>query len=412
MEINKTAPRTHPKEVIRPNEFIGLIASIMLLTALAIDIMLPAFESVRQHFNLKPESTKTAQIVTFFFLGQIGQLIFGPLADRYGRLPVLRGGFFLYIGGCLAAPVAPSIAWLLAARFVVGLGAAALFVGAISCVRDRFQGNEMARIMSLVLTIFLLVPIVAPLFGAGVLALFGWQVVFLTPALFAIGFFFWSLRLRESRPETAPNVGDMQSFFRSVRLIFGNRDFVRYTLITTILFTSFSSYISSSERMIGTIYGRPELFVYIFAGIGAIMALFTYLNARLVTRFGARRTVRGLLIAYLSLAILLLVLTILAKGEPNLFLFFGIIALLQGINVAAEPNSSALALEPLGSVAGTASAIYGTSYLVVGALIGSFIDRLLVESVVPLARAYCLVGFLTILLVYPDRSPKEAAKPE
>jgi DHA1 family bicyclomycin/chloramphenicol resistance-like MFS transporter len=374
----------------------------MLLTALAIDIMLPTFAAVRRHFGLGPQSTATAQLVTFFFLGQFGQLFCGPLADRYGRLPILRTGFLLYIGGCVATVLVPSLSWLLIARFVTGLGASALFVGAIASVRDRFEGNQMARIMSLVLTIFLTVPIIAPLLGVAILEVASWQAVFLTPPFFAVVFFVWSLRLSESVPAVDQSPSGIKSLIQSLRLVYSNRVFVRYSAITTILFGAFSSYIGSSERMVGTLYGRPSLFVFIFASIGLTMTIFTFLNARLVARIGAKRTVRMLLSLYLVVASLLLGLTLFLKEPPGLFIFFAFVALLQGINVAVEPNSSALALEPMGARAGMAASIYGTSYLVAGSLMGSLIDRLLVDSVVPLTVAYFVGGLVAVVLVRSD----------
>lgn len=186
---------------MRPAEFIVMMAFIMLLTAVAIDIMLPSFGArPRAYFGLSETSNATSQIVTFFFMGQVGQLAFGPLADRYGRLSVLRVGFVLYIGGCIAAAFAPSLNFIFAARFVVGLGAAALSVGAVTSVRDRFTGDKMARTMSLIMTIFLFVPIIAPIVGAFILSISSWHVVFLTPALIGIAVFVWSFRLRESPP--------------------------------------------------------------------------------------------------------------------------------------------------------------------------------------------------------------------
>lgn len=141
----------------------------------------------------------------------------------------------------------------------------------------------------------------------------------------------------------------------------------------------------------------------IFAGVGITMAIFTFLSAQLVRRFGTRDTVRGLLTGYWILASLLLGLTLVLHGVPNLYIFFAFVALLQSIFVAAEPNSSALALEPLGSEAGAAAAIYGTSFLVVGATMGSFIDRLLVDSVTPLAIGYFIAGLIAVAMVYSDR---------
>jgi DHA1 family bicyclomycin/chloramphenicol resistance-like MFS transporter len=263
--------------------------------------------------------------------------------------------------------------------------------------------------MSLMLTIFLFVPIVAPLIGSAILAATSWQIVFLTPAVVAVAVFVWSFRLHESLPSERRLTLDVQTLARSVRRVGGNRTFVVYTAITTILFSPFSVYVSSSERMISEIYVRPDLFVWIFGGIGITMAIFTFLNARLIGRFGSRRTIRGLLIAYLVLAGLLLGLTLVLRGIPNIFIFFVIVGLLQGIYVAVDPNSSALALEPLGSNAGMAAAIYGTSFFVVGSILGSFINNLLINSMTPLAVGYMIAGLIAVRLLYAVKGAQEAA---
>ncbi len=312
--------------------------------------------------------------------------------------------FVLYIGGCIAAAISPSLNLILAARFVVGLGAAAMSVGAVTSVRDRFSGDKMARTMSLIMTIFLFVPVIAPILGTFILSLTSWHIVFLTPALVGVMVFIWSFRLRESLPPERRLNLDLSTLTQSAKQVLGNRVFVRYTAIVTILFAAFSSYVSSSEHMISEIYGRPEVFTLIFGGIGITMAIFTFLNSQLIGRFGARRTVRSLLVVYVVLAVILLALTLAFQGKPNIFLFFAIVALLQGIYVAAEPNSSALALEPLGSTAGMAAAIYGTSFFVVGSFLGSFIDRQLVNTVTPLALGYVITSLIAVVLVYAGRT--------
>lgn len=390
-------------KAIGSTEFITLVACILMLTAVAIDIMLPTFDELRDRFDLGSESTATARIVTFFMMGQIGQLFFGPLSDRYGRLPIMRIGFWLYIGGCVAAAVSPSLAWMFGARFVVGLGAAAMSVSAVASVRDRFVGDKMARTMSLILTIFLLVPIMAPLLGSVILSVSSWQVVFLTPALVAVIVFGWSFRLNESLLPEQRSQLDWGTLSGSVRHVLSDRVFLRYTAITTILFSAFVSFVSSSERIISEIYDRPDLFVLIFSGTGALMAIFSYSNAQLVSRFGTRRTVRGLLTAYWAIATILMFLALMSDGTPRLIIFFALVAILQGINVAAEPNSGAMALEPMGGEAGMAAAIYGTSFLVLGSLVGSGIDSLLVNSIVPLAVAYFIAGLMANGLAYSHR---------
>ena len=395
--IETREPKPKTKDISR-TEFIAMMACIELLTALAIDIMLPTFDTVRQHFHLGTESTATARLVTFFFFGQFFQLIFGPMADKYGRIPVIRTGFLLYLSGCIATVLAPTMFWLLMARFVMGMGSSAMFVSVMACVRDRFVGNEMARAMSMIFTIFLIVPVVAPLLGAAILSVSNWQIVFLTPAFAAVVVFIWSFRLKESIPTTERSGISSFHVFRSFKDIVSNKVFMRYTSITTILFAAFSSYVSSSERIIGTIYKQPHLFVYIFGAIGFCMSIFTFMNARLVGWLGARRTLRLLLSIYVSLAILLLALTLISKAPIHLFVLFTIVGLLQSVNIAIEPNSSSLALEPMGDKAGMAASIYGTLYLVVGAFGGSVIDGLLVHSVLPLTIAYCVGGLIALTL--------------
>ncbi|WP_423149716.1 MFS transporter [Rubrolithibacter danxiaensis] len=228
---------------IKSKEFIALSACTMMLTALGIDIMLPVFGELRLYFGLKPESTATANIVGFFFIGQIAQLVFGLLSDRFGRLRILWTGFPLYIIGGIAAAFAPSLNIMYAARFVAGMGASAVFSTTVASVRDRFVGDQMAHIMSLIFTIFLFTPVVAPFLGAGILSISSWRMVFLTPPLFAVLIFFWSLRLEESLPREKRVLINWMNIRQSIFKIMTNLTFLRYTGITTVLFAAFSSYI-------------------------------------------------------------------------------------------------------------------------------------------------------------------------
>lgn len=383
-------------------EFIALSACTMTLTAVGIDIMLPAFGELREHFGLSPESTVTAQIIGFFFMGQVAQLIFGVLSDRFGRLPILRIGFPLYIVGGIVAAFAPNLELMLIARFVAGMGASALFMTTIASVRDRFVGDQMARIMSLIFTIFLFTPVLAPFLGVAILAVSSWHMVFLTPPLFAVMVFLWSLRLKESLPREQRISLRWASMIQSVRKVISNRTFLRYTGITTILFMALSSWVASSERIVGEIYGRPELFSWVFAGIGLLMSLCALLNSRLSSKYGARKTIKWLLVIYTAIGCFLLLSTIISGDPPNMLLFFIAVALLMAINIGAEPNSSALAMEPMGNMAGMASSIYGTSFFFIGASLGSVISHFMVHGVFPLVVGFFVIGFTTMLLALGD----------
>ncbi|MGK9127296.1 MFS transporter [Olivibacter sp. SA151] len=389
-------------------EFITLSACTMMLTALGIDIMLPAFSEIRKHFGLAAESNATAQIIVFFFMGQIAQLVFGALSDRFGRLIILRIGFPLYIIGGIAATYAPSLSIMLVARFIAGMGASAVFMTAIAGVRDRFVGDKMASILSLIFTIFLFTPVFAPFLGLAILSFSTWRAVFLTPPLFAVVVFVWSLRMEESLPLEKRSKLNWNTISQSIRSILSNSVFLRYTAVTTFLFTGLSSWVSSSEHILGEIYGRPELFAWIFASVGFIAALSALTNSRLSSKFGARRTIRGLLIVYSLVGALLLACTFAWGDPPQMTLFFIAIALLVGLNLAVEPNSSALAMEPMGDRAGMASAIYGTSFFFIGAALGSFISNLLANTVFPLIASFFLIGIVTLALVFGDKRPSTA----
>lgn len=384
-------------------EFIALSACTMTLTALGIDIMLPAFGELRQHFGLRPESTATAQIITFFFMGQVAQIIFGVLSDRFGRLAILRFGFPLYIAGGIAATFAPTLGLVFVARFVAGVGASAVFMTTIAGVRDRFIGDQMARIMSLIFTIFLFTPVIAPFLGLAILSVSSWQMVFLTPPVFAVIIFIWSLRLEESLPREKRLALNWISIRQSIWKVLSNRTFLRYTGVATLLFTALSSYVSSSEHIVGEIYGKPKLFAWIFAGMGLVMAFCTLMNSRLSSRYGAKRSIKWLLTIYTLIASILLVFTCTFGDPPGMLVFFIAVTLLMGINLAVEPNSSALALEPMGNMAGIASAVYGTFFFSIGASLGAVISKIMVKGVFPLVISYFIIGLITVLLVFSDR---------
>jgi DHA1 family bicyclomycin/chloramphenicol resistance-like MFS transporter len=390
---------------MKQSEFIVLTAFTMALTALAIDIMLPTFAQVREHFGLPRDSTDTAKIISFFFMGQCAQIIFGTLSDRFGRLTILRTGFPFYIIGGIGAAFAPSLPFMYAARFIAGMGASALLMSAVAGVRDRFMGDRMARIMSLVLTIFLYTPVVAPFLGVAILSFASWKMVFLTPPAFAVLVFLWSFRLEESLPRDRRIALEWINIGRSIWKVVSNRVFLLYTGITTTLFAALSAYVGSSEHIIGEIYNRPKLFAWIFGGIALLCSFSTLTNSRLSLRYGARRVIRWLLISYTVVASSLLLFTCIVGDPPSMPVFFIGVALMTAINLAVEPNSSALALEPLGNVAGTAASLYGTSFFLIGALLGSLISQVMVNKVFPLVVGYFVIGVLSLVLVLNDRRP-------
>lgn len=383
---------------MKSKEFICLSACSMVLTALGIDVMLPALGALREHFQLGNESTATSQIISFFFMGQVAQFAFGAASDRFGRIFVLRIGFPLYVVGGIATAFAPTLGWMYFWRFVAGIGAAGVFTTTIAGIRDRYVGDQMARIMSFVLAIFLFTPILAPFLGQWILNIASWKEVFLAPPVFATAVFLWSFRLDESLPLGRRVRGSIAESFRLAAHVLRNRTFIRYAGITTVLFTAFSAYISSSERIVGEIYGRPDLFTWLFAGTGVIMSIGTLINSQLARRYGARRTFRALLNLYFLIAASMLAVTLLVADPPPMSVFFILIALLTGVNLAIEPNSSALALEPVGATAGLAASLYGTMFFFLGAGVGAVISHHLVHQLLPLTASFFAIAVATQIL--------------
>jgi MFS transporter, DHA1 family, multidrug resistance protein len=230
-----------------------------------------------------------------------------------------------------------------------------------------------------------------------------WQMVFLTPPLFAVVVFLWSFRLEESLPPERRTPLAWATIRKNVWAVVGNRVFLRYMTTTTILFAALSSYVASSERIIGEIYGKPELFAWIFAGIGLLMSLCAFTNSRLSSRYGARRTVKGLLVVYTIVGSLLLIVTVVAGDPPDMLVFFVALAIMLAINLAVEPNSSALALEPMGEMAGMAASVYGTLFFFVGSSLGALISHFMVHGVFPLVISFFAIGVVTLVLVFTDR---------
>ncbi|MDH5420716.1 MAG: MFS transporter [Acidimicrobiia bacterium] len=398
---------SHP---IRTRELVGMMSMVMALSAMAIDFMTPAFGEIRTHFQMGSESTAAAQIITVFFLGEVAQVIYGPLSDRYGRLPILRLGFAVYVAGSIASALAPTFAVMLAARLVWGLGAAALQVSAASIIRDRFRGDEMARVMSLIMAIFLIVPVFAPLGGAALLAASSWQVVFAFPAGLAVIVFGWSLRLNESRPESNIVAMNVSAIGRAARFVLSNRVTRRYTLGAMMLFAAFSTFLSSFERVIGELYGRPSLFPIAFGTMTAVAAMVMLGNRRLVNRLGAKRTSVVMLSINLTVAALFVVGSVASQGIPPLGATLGLLTIILAVNTAASVNFGSLALEPMGEQAGMAAAFYGSFYVGGGAALGWLIDRQLSVSLTPWAIAL-VVSAAGALMLMPTSRLRRAEHP-
>lgn len=376
-------------------EFVLLLAMAMGSMALAIDVMLPAFPEIRESLGLPPGSAKVGQLVTFFFLGvAIGQIPVGLLCDRFGRRPVLRIGMLIYVAGAIATMLSPNLAMMTASRFVWGLGASAPRVATMAIVRDRYAGSDMARLMSMIMAVFILIPIVAPSIGAVLLLLGPWRLVFGFCAAAGAVVFLWSSRLGETlRPEHRRTLR-LGPVLQAGREVLRHRLTVMYGLAMTALMGAFTGYITGAERIFDEGFDVKEWFPTIFGLCAAGMGVATFANSRIVQRIGLQRALTRSIAALTVLCAALVVLVFVTDGTPHLALFLPLWVLMASAYGQSMPNFNSAAMEPVGAVAGTAAALLGAFSLAGGSVIGAAVDRAFDGTARPLVIAFTVAALI------------------
>ncbi len=379
-------------------EFVVLIAGLMSLNALAIDAMVPALPAIGAALNVADENSRQL-VVSLYVLGfGLTQIVYGPLSDRFGRKPVLVVSLVLYVAFALACWAAPSFFLLLAARMAQGGAAASTRVLVVSIVRDRFEGGRMARIMSLAFLVFLLIPMLAPVFGQLTLYVASWRAIFFGLALGGAIMLAWTLvRLPETlRPEYRRPLNP-KTIWDGTWQTLSNRQSLGYTLAFTLMMASLMGYINSIQQIVFDIFRRPELIAAVFAGVALPMAFTSWLNSRIVERIGTRRVAHAGL-ALFTLSALIHLGIVLTSGE-GLWLFIA----MQGLTMAcfglASANFGALAMQPLGHVAGTASSVQGTIGTIGGALLGLLVGQSFNGTLVPMVGSFAAFGALGLLIL-------------
>jgi DHA1 family bicyclomycin/chloramphenicol resistance-like MFS transporter len=374
-----------------------LLAALMSINALAIDAMIPALPAIGESLGVSAENERQL-IVSFYFLGfGTTQLVYGPLSDRYGRKPVLVTSLLLYIGFGLACAVATSFTLLLAARLAQGAAAAATRVLVVSIVRDRFEGSAMARLMSLVFLVFLLMPVLAPLFGQLTLLIAPWPWIFFGLAAFGAVVLTWSLiRLPETlHPEYRRPIS-RRAIWGGVSETLSNRQSLGYTLGFTLMMGALTGYIVSIQQIVFDVFERPDLIAATFVGVAGPMAITSYLTSRLVERVGTRRIAHLGLILFTIFSVAHLAIAWRGEGLATFIVMQGLIMACFGL---ASASFGSLAMQPLGHVAGTASSVQGTIGTVVGALLGTTIGQSFDGTVVPLVGGFAAFGVIALVIV-------------
>ncbi len=381
-------------------EFIAMMAFLMALNALAIDIMLPGLQEIGAALNVENENHRQYVVSAYLIGFGLAQLFYGPIADRFGRRMPMIVGLGIYVISSLAVVFVPSFGMMLLLRFIQGIGSAATRVITVSIVRDVFGGRQMAEVMSLIMMVFMVIPVVAP--GTGqVIMLFGdWQWIFVFMAIIALIVGAWMyIRL----PETLA-AEDIRPFTPKVildgfRIVLTNRVALCYTIASTFIFGALFGFINSAQQVYVGIYGLGVWFPVAFAAVALFMALASFVNAKLVGRFGMRKLSHGSLLGFIAINALWLVVQLLGPQPMPFFLFLGFFALAMFQFGWIGSNFNSLAMEPLGHVAGTASSVLGFMGTIGGSLIGAVIGQAFDGTALPMVTGFFVVGFIGLVFV-------------
>lgn len=379
-------------------EFVALVAALMAMNALAIDTMLPALPAMGRTLGVVQENDRQL-VVTFYVFGLgLGQIFYGPISDRFGRRAVLIPGICAYVLFSVIVSLAGSFELLLAGRTLQGLASASTRVLAVSIVRDRYSGRTMARVTSLAFMTFLLVPIIAPSVGQAILLVAPWRWIFGMLTLFGLIVLVWAgLRLPETLHSEYRRPIDLGAIAGAFRIALTTRLSIGYTIVVGLLSGIVLAYISSVQQIFAEVLGAPRQFTLVFALAAGGMALASLINARIVERLGTRRVSHAAVIALVLVN--LVHLGIAASGHETVMNF----ALLQTATLfciaISTANFSAIAMEPLAAIAGTAASAQGFLSTVLGTFLGWLIARQFNGSVVPIIAGFVALGIASLVLI-------------
>lgn len=379
-------------------EFIAMMAAIWGLQAMAVDIMLPALEIIANQYTI--QNPNDQQLIIFAFVLGFGapQLIFGPISDRFGRKILLQ---FSIMGYCLtsfACMIAPSFGSLLIFRIAQGICCAGTRVAAGSIIRDLTKGRSMASILSLVYTVFMIVPILAPAIGTAITTIADWTWIFGFLGIISAPLFIWiQLRLPRTLKESDRRPISAKQIFESFKTLATHRITAGYMLASGLIFGSLFAFLGASEQVFDDVFGRGDAFYLYFAGIAGLLAVMNYFNSRFVGQFGMRRISHAVVLIFITLS-LINFLYMHFVGQ-NFWVFYILFVFTFGCFGMLGANFSSLALEYMGHIAGTANAVYGFLTLTLSSFIGFLVARSFDGTVRPLLISYVILGIACLCVI-------------
>jgi len=386
---------THaPESRISTGEFTLLVALLMSIVAISIDALLPALDAIRADIPLAHPNQAQYVISALFFGMAIGQLICGPLSDATGRKKVLYGGILLFLAGTVLCYGATDIQTLLLGRFIQGLGVSGPYVSAISIVRDKYAGNDMARIMSLVMMIFIMVPALAPSLGLAVMWIGDWRDIFVLYVFYALMIGVWIFfRLEETLPQQNRIALSTKGFAVGFREVISNVPTVCYMICMGLFFGSFIGYLNSSQQIFQEMFQTGDLFSLYFGLLAIVFGISSLVNSQLVQKLGmhylAKLAIWGIILSSALFLVVHLNLNI------TLWMFMSYAAVLFFCFGLVFGNVNAMAMEPMGHVAGIAAAIIGSTSSIMSMVIGTIIGQMYNGTLIPVTSGFLIFGSIS-----------------
>ncbi|WP_339875278.1 multidrug effflux MFS transporter [Olleya marilimosa] len=380
-------------------EFILLMASLMSIVALAIDAILPAMSAIGISVN-SLDTGNNQLLITMIFLGLgFGQLLFGPLSDSFGRKPIVYIGFAVFALGSIVCVLSHSLELMVVGRIIQGIGLAAPRTIAIAVIRDMFKGDYMAKIMSFVTTFFILVPVIAPVMGKFILNHYDWTGIFYVQLIMAlaVAIWFWKRQPETLKPEYKIKF-TKHVFIDGLKELLKHKETIGFTLISGFISGAFIVYLSASQVIFENQYGLIDEFPYIFAGLACGVGLSTFLNGSFVMRLGMWRLSYLAIIVFSVNALLYVLLFWNATNNPALPIILIFMAIQFFTIGFIFGNLRAIAMEPIGHIAGIGAAITGFISTIMAVPIANYIGSFVDTTALPLFIGFTVFGFMSLAL--------------
>lgn len=390
-------------------EFVVLFALITAITALSIDAMLPAFPAIADNFAIT-DYRQTQQVISIFILGTVfGELAYGIVADAFGRRTAIISGLAIYAFGTLLAIYSWSLTSLLIARLIQGVAVSGTKIGSRAMIRDLYVGDEMAKIMSLIMTIFILIPMLAPALGQWIMLAFDWRAIFWGFLLLAIVIAVWFYPRQPETLKKSERVPlSFHIFWTNTKSILTHTKVMAYTTVSGLIFGGMIMYLSTSQAMFEDFYGVGQDFPLYFAILAFGIGISALLNSRFVMRYGAFNLTRYAMMLLCASSISMLVIGYLHDGVPPFFAFMGCLFVMLFCVGVTFGNINALAMKYVGKVAGLGASVIGSLSSTIAVIVGIGVGRFYNQTVTPIATMFAIIGLVCFFLM--NRAKNSDAK--